>query len=332
MPVDVVSFGETMFRLTTPGGNRLETARALNIYVGGSESNTLASLARLNFRVCWLSGLPDNPLGKHIETELRSHGVDTSFVSWASPQARLGTFYAEESPSPLGLQVYYDRAASACALIDPATVPYTLVDEARMLHLTGITPALSPQARQIFQRLLERAHTSQVPLSFDVNYRAKLWSPQEAARQIEQACQQSSILFCASADAAELWGFEGEPAEVLQQMAGRFGSDKTLVLTLGSAGSAHLDHGTYAHVPCFPTEGNARFGSGDAFAAGYLYAYMEGSLYHELASQRGETGLTPLEFGNALAALKRCTPGDIAIFHPTDIKNLIQAETNKRFR
>lgn len=233
---------------------------------------------------------------------------------------------------PLGLQVYYDRAASACALIDPEMVPYALVDEARMLHLTGITPALSSQTQQVFGRLLERAQTSRIPLSFDVNYRAKLWSPEEAARQIEQACRQASILFCASADAAELWGFDGSPDTVLRQMAARFGSDKILVLTLGSAGSAHLDHGIYAQAPTFPTEGNARFGSGDAFAAGYLYAYMNGPLYQELAAQRGGAALTPLTFGNALAALKRCTPGDIAIFTPADVKNLMQIQVNKRFR
>ncbi|WP_201364115.1 PfkB family carbohydrate kinase, partial [Dictyobacter formicarum] len=151
-------------------------------------------------------------------------------------------------------------------------------------------------------------------------------------RQIEQACQQASILFCASADAAELWGFDGGPDTVLRQMADRFGDNKTLVLTLGKEGSAHLDHGTYARAAIFPTEGNARFGSGDAFAAGYLYAHLGGALYQEMAAQRGAVGLTPLEFGNALAALKRCTPGDIAIFTPADVKALIQTETNKRFR
>ncbi|GCE19260.1 sugar kinase [Dictyobacter kobayashii] len=293
MPVDVVSFGETMFRLTTTGGSRLEIAPALNIYVGGSESNTLASLARLNYRVTWLSGLPDNPMGKHVETELRSHGIDTGAISWASATARLGTFYVEEAPLPLGLQVYYDRANSACALIDPEAVAYNMVDEARMLHLTGITPALSANTRQVFQRLLERAQARQVPLSFDVNYRAKLWSPGEATRQIEQACQQARILFCASADASELWGFHGNAETVLHQMAERFGIDKTLVLTMGSEGSAQLDHGKYAQAAIFPTEGKARFGSGDAFDAGYLYAYLGGPLYQDLAAQRGSAGLTP---------------------------------------
>jgi 2-dehydro-3-deoxygluconokinase len=332
MPVDVVSFGETMLRLTAPDNTRLENTSTFTIYVGGTESNTLAGLARLNCKVSWLSALPDNPLGRHVESELRSHGIDTSQVVWDTPASRLGTFYAENAPEPIGLQVYYDRANSACALIDPERVNYASIDEARILHLTGITPALSPQARDVFQRFLTRAQQKQIPLSFDINYRAKLWTPEEAAQHVEDACRQASILFCSYADAAELWGFSGDAESVLRLMAQRFGSDKNLVLTLGSKGSAHLDHGNYDHAPSFPTESNGRFGSGDAFDAGYLHAYLAEPLYQELAQHRGSTGLSPLEFGNALAALKRGIAGDIAIISPTDVKILLQMEISKRFR
>lgn len=332
MPVDVVSFGETMLRLTALDTTRIENTPAFTIYVGGTESNTLASLARLNCKVSWLSALPDNPLGKHVESELRSHGIDTSLVVWDTPASRLGTFYVENAPHPIGLQVYYDRANSACALIDPERVSYSSIDEARILHLTGITPALSKQAYAVFQRFLTRAQQKQIPLSFDVNYRAKLWTPEEAAQKIEEACQQASILFCSYADAAELWGFSGDAESVLRQMAQRFGTAKNLVLTLGSKGSAHLNHGNYDHAPSFPTESNGRFGSGDAFDAGYLYAYLGEPLYQELANNRGATGLSPLEFGNALAALKRGIAGDIAVISPADVKMLLHMEISKRFR
>ncbi len=332
MPVDVVSFGETMLRLTAPDSIRLENTSTFTIYVGGTESNTLASLARLNCKVSWLSALPDNPLGKHVASELRSHGIDTSQVIWDSPTSRLGTFYAESAPQPIGLQVYYDRNHSACAMIDPNRVNYTCIDKARILHLTGITPALSPQARDVFQRFLAQAQRQQISLSFDVNYRSKLWSPAEAVQHIEDACQQADILFCAYADAAELWGFSGNAETVLRLMAQRFGSNKNLVLTLGSKGSAHLSSGNYSHAPCFPTDGKERFGSGDAFDAGYLYAYLEGPLYQELANSRRTVGLSPLEFGNALAALKRGIAGDIAIITPTDVKALLQMDSSKRFR
>jgi 2-dehydro-3-deoxygluconokinase len=339
MASDVVSFGETMLRLSPPSGVRLEEASTLHVYVAGTESNTLACLSRLHLRTIWVSALPLTPLGKHVESELRRHGVNTEHVVWMGSNTRLGIFYAEEAPNPLGLQVYYDRAHSTCALIDPEAVDLSVVDSARMLHLTGITPALSDRAREVFTRFLHRARQKSIPLSFDVNYRTKLWSVHEAAASLEEACQQADVLFCTHADAAELWGFTGSAESVLRQMAGRFAAhttSKTLVLTLGSEGSAQLQDDIYSTEPAFPTEGTARFGSGDAFAAGYLYAHLEGELYREMCEERrenGEPGVTALTFGNALAALKRCIAGDIASITPQEMRALLQKqEGNSRFR
>src|ERR1700730_13500315 len=120
MPYDVVSFGETMLRLSASPGVRLDQARILISYVAGAESNALACLARLGLRCAWLSALPSNPLGRRVASELRGHGVDTQGVLWLDGSERLGTFYAEELAHPLGVSVYYDRAESACARIDPA--------------------------------------------------------------------------------------------------------------------------------------------------------------------------------------------------------------------
>src|SRR5437660_10027210 len=133
MAIDVLCFGETMLRLSSPGGVRLETAPTLQVYVGGSESNTLACLARLGLHVSWMSALPATPIGKHVETELRSHGVDTAYIVWTGNPSRLGIFYVEEALKPLGLQVYYDRANSACALVNPDAVNHALVDTAKIL-------------------------------------------------------------------------------------------------------------------------------------------------------------------------------------------------------
>ncbi len=330
---DVVSFGETMLRMSVPTGTRLEEANTLQLYVAGTESNTLACLARLNLKVTWLSALPENPVGQRIITELRRHGVDTAHVLWTESNKRVGIFYAEEAPDPLGLHVYYDRANSAVALLDPASVNYSHVDEARILHMTGITPALSAHTREIFTQFLLRAHDKGIPLSFDVNYRSKLWSTQEAALNIEEACRQAALLFCTRADAAALWGFTGDAESVLRQMAQRFvtnQANKTLILTLGSEGSAQLQNDLYSTAPVFPTQGNARFGSGDAFAAGYLYAHLNGPLYSEL---QNAYSITALNFGNALAALKRCIAGDIAIITPQEVRALlVTQESEKRFR
>jgi 2-dehydro-3-deoxygluconokinase len=332
MSADVVSFGETMLRLTTEAGQRLEDAHSLQIYVGGTESNTLTCLARLGLNTTWLSALPDNPPGRLVASTLRHHGVDISHIVWAKSTARLGIFYAEETAEPLGIQVHYDRANSACALIDPDAIDTSIVDAARILHLTGITPALGPQTSEVCRRLLERARTHHVPVSFDVNYRAKLWSADAAASAIEEACQQATILICASGDATELWGFKGEPEDILRQMARRFSATndaaKTFVLTLGSAGSAQLRDGIYTAEPAIPTQGSVRFGSGDAFDAGYLYAYLDGPFFRAMKQWH----ITPLAFGNALASLKRCIKGDIATITPEEVRAILLRREGARFR
>src|SRR6266536_289648 len=104
----VISFGETMLRFTPPAGTRLEQAEHFTAYVAGAESNVLACLARLGLHATWISALPSNPLGRAVAATLRGHGVDLSRVVWRSESERLGIFYAEESPAPIGTQVHYD--------------------------------------------------------------------------------------------------------------------------------------------------------------------------------------------------------------------------------
>lgn len=328
MPWDVVGFGETMLRLSPPNGGRLEDASGLDSFVAGAESNALACASRLGLRCAWLSALPDNPLGRRVVGELRRHGVDTRAVVWADEAARLGVFYAEESPAPAGPRVHYDRSGSAVALIDPDVVDVSVLDGARALHLTGITPALGPGPREVFSRLLRRAKESGAEVCFDVNYRAKLWDAPEAAEGIEEACRTATVLVCSRDDAAALWGLTGDAEDVVRRMACRFGSGKAIVLTQGGKGAAELRGGRYDAAPAFPSEGGVRFGAGDAFTAGYLYAYLGGEHY---TRAREELAATPLLFANALAALKRCIAGDIATVTVGEALELVGANRD-RFR
>lgn len=327
--LDVISFGETMLRLT-PIGARLEDSTELAVHVAGSEANTLVGLARLGLNVAWSSALPNNPLGLRVANELRRHGVHTDYILWAGENERLGIFYAEELAPPIGTRVYYDRAHSAIAAADPAAFDISGITSARLLHLTGITPALSENARALFARCVTRARNAGVPLSFDVNYRSKLWSPADCAQAIESACRQARLLFVPMPDAAEIWGFSGSPENVLLQLAERFaqkGEEKTIIVTCGADGAAHWENGVVRHEPAFASDGTIRFGSGDAFAAGYLYAWLGGSLYQELAGD----SVTPLTLGNAMAALKRCIPGDLCLVAPDELRALV-GKASARFR
>lgn len=328
MPYDVVGFGETMLRLSSPNGGRLEDCNALNVHVAGAESNVLACASRMGLRCAWLSALPDNPLGRRVAGELRRHAVDVERVVWADGAAKLGVFYAEELPAPMGTQVYYDRGGSAFAILDTDLLDLSVLDGAKMLHMTGITPPLGPGAKEAFLLFLRRAKDLRISISFDVNYRAKLWSTDEAAAGIEEACRAASLLTCSRDDASALWHFTGNPEAVLGQMSQRFGSEKTLVLTMGSEGAAELRSGEYDKASTFPSEGTIRFGSGDAFAAGYLYAYLGGP--GSIEAQE-ELSATPLLFGNAVASLKRGIPGDIATVTPEEVLEVLRGK-RARFR
>jgi 2-dehydro-3-deoxygluconokinase len=321
MGYDVVAFGETMLRLGPSGGERLEQARHLDVHVAGTESNTLSCLARLGLSCAWLSALPDNPPGRLVARTLAAHGVETRHVVWGEASGRVGLYWVEQADPPLGTRVVYDRAGSALALLQPEQLNLAALEGARLLHLTGVTPALGAGPREAWWRLLKRARDLGVPVSLDINYRAKLWSLEQAAQGLEDACRMANILICTREDATALWGIEGQPKRLLDALAGRFGEDKTLVVTLGGEGSAELHGGTYAEASAYAAEGSHRFGSGDAFGAGYLYAQLGGEHYTRAHAERP---VTPLQFGNAVAALKRSIAGDIAVVTAEEVLGVLR--------
>jgi len=140
---DVTSFGESMLRLSVGAGDRLIAATRLDAHIAGAESNVLSGLAALG-RVCsWQSALPDNDLGRMAARAIRSHGVDTSSVIWKR-EGRLGSYYVEFAEPPRPIRVTYDRARSCFSQADGAEVDWDALLDTRLLHLTGITPALSP--------------------------------------------------------------------------------------------------------------------------------------------------------------------------------------------
>lgn len=300
MEHDVVTFGETMIRLSTPVGERLETATALEASIGGAESNVAIALARLGRRVAWLSVLPRNPFGARIAGEIRRHGVDVSHVRWVA-RGRVGVYYLDMGAPPRPTHVLYDRAGSAVAECQPDDLDVDLAARARLLHLTGITPALSPACAEVARRLAEAALAAGVPLSFDVNYRALLWSPEQAAETLAPLCQAATVLFCGRNDARTLWGLDGSEEEVVRALAQRFGA-ATTVLTLGEDGALALtqDGRLYRQAPLAATVID-RVGVGDAFAAGFLHGYLDGDVERAL------------RYGVTMAALKMTVRGDLAI-------------------
>jgi len=305
---DLVAFGETMIRLSTPLGQRLEASTTLDIGIGGAESNVAIALARLGRRVAWSSVLPRNPFGLRIAAELRRHRVDEGHVTWVD-HGRVGVYYLDSGTPPRPTHVIYDRAASAIALCDPDEIDTSLATGARLLHLTGITPALSDACAEVTRRFAERAHEAAVPLTFDVNYRARLWSPEQAATTLEPFCASATVLFCGRNDARTLWGIDGSNEAVLSELSRRFGAPTT-VLTLGDEGALVLTpSGEVMHEAAPAVHVVDKVGAGDAFAAGFLHGYLDGDIPRAL------------RLGVALASLKMTIHGDLALITARELED-----------
>src|SRR5881409_4308423 len=177
---DLVTLGEVLLRLAIPSPTRFETARHLDLQIGGAEANVAAACARLGLSTAWISALPANPWGERIRRELTGHGVDCGYVRMVD-SSRVGVYFLEYGVAPRPVRVLYDRRDSAFTRLTPAEVDWTTVRQARLVHLTGITPALSASARALSERALAEA----AAVSFDVNYRLALWSPADARAYAE---------------------------------------------------------------------------------------------------------------------------------------------------
>ena len=139
---DVTSFGEMLLRLSVPSGDRLEVAQHLDVFPAGAEANVLSLLARLGRKTQWAGALPRNSLGRLAANALRTADVDTSGIIW-NELGRMATYYVEFGAPPRGIQVTYDRAHSCITQLKPDEIDWDSLLDTRLLHLTGITPALS---------------------------------------------------------------------------------------------------------------------------------------------------------------------------------------------
>ncbi len=312
---DVVTFGETMLRLSPPDHQQIEQASQFSFFSGGTESNVAVGLARLVARVAWFSRLPDNPLGHVVINSIRQHRVDTSY-SILADDGRMGLYFAEEHLPPRSINVIYDRADSSMSRMQPDEIPESLFTErrTRWLHMTGITLALSESARAAAGRALELAVTTGTSISFDVNYRSKLWDPQTARDAMLPFLEVAQIIFIPQRDAQVLFDLpeDQQAQDVLHWLHERYPS-AVIAMTRGADGSSACDvTGQIMYQPAFNTTPVSRIGTGDAFDAGFLYAHlMEWDVSQSLA------------WGNAAAALKYSIAGDMPVINRHDIEQIL---------
>ena len=185
MNVDLVTFGEAMVRLTAPNHMRLEQTRSLDVSIGGAEWNVAVNAARLGLSAAWVSRLVDTWAGRLIVNDARTHGVDTSAVVWEKfdgvGHVRNGFYHVEMGAGPRASAVTYDRGHTAISQMTPDMADWkAILTGVRWLHISGITPAISPALAETVQAVFSTAAELGVRTSYDLNYRGKLWTPDQA--------------------------------------------------------------------------------------------------------------------------------------------------------
>jgi 2-dehydro-3-deoxygluconokinase len=268
-PGRVITAGETMALVVPLSPGRLRHATSLSLSIGGAESNVAIGLARLGVPASWISVLGEDELGELVLHRLRAEGVDTSAVRRISDRPT-GLYLREEVAGRL--QVYYYRSGSAAATLAPNAFDPSILQGAAFLHLTGITGALSQQCADFLQWAATTARDAGVRVSYDVNYRSRLWEPSAAQAATEALLPLVDVLFVGDDELGALWGWESEVA--LEHLA-KVGPDE-VVLKLGARGCAALIDGERLTSPGFPAQQLDPIGAGDALAAGYLAATLWG--------------------------------------------------------
>lgn len=339
----IVTFGEIMLRLKSPGHERLLQSPVLEATFGGGESNVAQSLAHLGMDVGFVTALPENTIGDSCLGELRRSGVSTDHI--LRRKGRMGIYFLEAGANQRSSSVLYDRDGSAMAEAAPEEFDWDgILEGADWFHFTGITPAISARAAESCRRALETARRMKITVSCDYNYRKKLWkygkSAPEVMRELvsavdvgianEEDCQKSlGVRFEADVEEGKL---EAERYRLLaEEVMRRFPNLSVQAITLRESRSA--DHNDWSAVVRSKdgfrqsrkyaiTDIVDRVGGGDAFAAGLIYGLMNYRDDHQKA----------LEFAVGASCLKHSIPGDVNRVTVAEVEALVAGSGSGRVR
>lgn len=306
--MDLVTFGEGLIRLTPAG-------TSLMAYVGGSELNVAVAAARLGASSRWVSRLPDTAAGRFIDNVASVHGVATR-IDWAS-DGRIGSYFLDSGHSPRQSSVLYDRTGSAFSTIAPGRIDWeNALHDARWLHVSGITPALSDGAAAVTREALDAASRLELRVSLDVNYRAKLWDRARARTVLEQLLGCVGLLVVSEEDAGLVFGVTGDPAAVARDLASRYSVENVAVTsrdTTRELGAVVLARGSAYSGRRFDVPVVERVGTGDAFTAALIAGRLQGRSWEDA-----------ITVATATAALKLTMPGDLFVGRPSDVEQLLE--------
>ncbi len=315
---DVTTIGEGQLRCCVPAGQRLEQAAHFEVYVAGTEANVTGLLSRLGWRCGWVSSLPNNPLGRRVSNELRLAGLDMSAVIWPDT-GRLATYYVEYATPPRSTQVFFDRANTCFTNLTLDQIEWDYLLDTRLLHLSGLTVPLSPTVKAIIVEAVKRAKANGIQISFDMNYRQRVWSAAEAAATIKPIIREVDLLFCGRSDARRVFQCDGSPEEIVLQLAKLTDADY-IITSLSSEGLIGWDRQQFYRQPAREVEIIDRIGAGDAMVGGVLHGWLQGDF------AKG------LRYGALTAALALSQWGDQVIITAEELEALLTSKAGDIFR
>jgi 2-dehydro-3-deoxygluconokinase len=274
---DLVAVGETMALLTTPEIGRLRDMTSLRLSMAGSESNVAIGVARLGHSAAWIGRVGSDELGAGIIERLRREGVDTRAVV-RDVEAQTALMFKEHRTGDVVRVTYYRRGFAGSRLA-PGDLDEDLIAGARLLHVTGITLGLSASGRATIHRAVEIAHAHGVLVSFDFNYRAALWSPDEAAIELAAIARQADFVFAGDEELALLGESGSANPSDLHALAQELVGDtaRQVIIKRGVDGATCIDATETRSQPALAVQAVDPVGAGDAFVAGYLSAVLDGA-------------------------------------------------------
>ncbi|MEU6825418.1 sugar kinase [Streptomyces atriruber] len=270
--IALVTLGEMMVTVSTIEPGPFTPGRTARLSVAGAEATVAIGVGRLGHRTAWMGRVGADPAGDMARDVLRAEGVDVSRTR-TEPALPTGLMLRQRRTADRTLASYY-RKGLAGSRLAPEDVDEELVAAARVLHVTGITPALGPGPRKAVLRAVSMARSAGVTVSFDVNYRSLLWSREEAAAVLRPVIGAADIVF-AGLDEAALFTEAATPDEAALALSA-LGPRQT-VIKLGGEGALALVDGKVVVQPAVPVTAVDPVGAGDAFVAGYLAAHLDGA-------------------------------------------------------
>lgn len=320
---DIIGIGEVMLRLSPPNKEKISQSETFEKNAGGSELNVVSGAAMMGARSAIITKVPKNKMGHFIRNKIRYGNVSDDYLIYDySDSRRLGIYYYESGVYPRKSSVIYDRALSSMCSMRIDEVPEDIYGKTKIFHVSGITLAIDKGLRETTLEMIKKFHEAGALISFDVNYRAALWSEEEAREVIEQIFPYVDLLFVSEETSRRMLQRTGTLEEIMQGYVKDYGC-KLVATTRREAVSPtrhnftskiYFDGKFYEEPPYKDIEVIDRIGSGDAYLAGVLYGLV-----------KTEDIQTALEIGNASSAVKNTVIGDMAASSIEEIMSVIKS-------